>query len=145
MTEIDDANQKFRALHKLTQEQDILQLSIPHPSESLAIGLDIINHANALILEVSKYYGDIQPIARHGYLTEHFEYLCRGVNGMIQDYNITTPDDTLPKYNCQPLRDEVRKPYSGMTPEEVAEIMPQQIETIYRGIRFNGEELEFKE
>jgi hypothetical protein len=144
MNELDEINDKFDRLHKLTEEQDILQLSIPKPTESLAISLNIVNHANALILEISKYHGDIEPITKYNYLLEHFEGLCDGVNGMIQDYNITQ-DETIQKYDCHPKNDvfSTRKKYAEhMSADKVPALIEAQNKMIYHGIRYRGGKLE---
>lgn len=142
MTELEEINRKFRELHELTEKQDSLNLSIDPPNESIAIARDIINSANAIILEVSKYYGDLETLERYGYLEEKVRYLCHGWNSLAQDVTVTT-GQYIPVMDCD------MKPPKMMTKHMKGDIIPTQIlnantKEIYRGIRYNGEELEQK-
>jgi hypothetical protein len=52
---IEEANKKFVELLGITTAQDKLQLSIPAINQSVADGLSMTDHANAIILEVCRF------------------------------------------------------------------------------------------
>jgi len=79
----------FDLLSDITKLQDVVQLAIPPINESVAISKAITNDANALLLEVSRWRGDIRKLLRHGYIMEKIKRLITDWNAMAHDYNIT--------------------------------------------------------
>lgn len=87
--DLERTNANFDLLHDITKLQDRIQLSTPALNESIAISNSLINHANALILEASKWKGDIRPQVMYGYTREKVGSIVDDWNAMVQDYNIT--------------------------------------------------------
>jgi len=114
----------FKQLHKLTQQQDELQLSIPKINESVAISLCLVDHANALILEASEHLGDIRPQVRFGYTLEKVLAIISDWNAMAHDYNISHDDMQVAQFECKMVVKEQSKP-----PKE---IMEQQRKLIFK-------------
>ena len=96
VADMERVKELFQKLYDLTVTQDELQLSIPRPNESVAISLDLINSANALILEASKWKGDIRPQVRYGYTKEKVLSIVQCWNAMAHDYNISHDDIHIP-------------------------------------------------
>jgi hypothetical protein len=92
--EIEEVNEKFEKLWKLTREQDKLQLGISAINQSIADGLSFIDHANAIILESSLWKGNIVPMLTHGYLAEKIKALNRDLEWAEKHYEMreTNPD-----------------------------------------------------
>jgi hypothetical protein len=79
----------FNVLHDITTLQDKIQLSIPVVNESIALSTSLTNHANALLLEASKWKGDIRPQIEHNYTHEKVKGIIKDWNAMVHDYNIS--------------------------------------------------------
>lgn len=86
---VERVKQMLKDLHEITKQQDTLQLSIPKINESVAISLGMVNCANALILEASKWKGDIRPQVRYGYTLEKVQCIIHAWNAMAHDYNVS--------------------------------------------------------
>jgi hypothetical protein len=91
---VEEANRKFEELWMITRKQDKLQLSIPAINQSVADGLSMTDHANAIILEISQWKGNITPLIEHGYLAEKINSLNRDWEWMQKHYEMrnTNPD-----------------------------------------------------
>jgi len=92
--DINKANCLYGLLRDITRLQDEVQLSIPAINESVAISNNLINNANALILEASKYKGDIRPQVLYGYTRGKVGAIVENWNAMAHDYNITQKDQS---------------------------------------------------
>ncbi|RLE58192.1 MAG: hypothetical protein DRJ35_08320 [Thermoprotei archaeon] len=91
--DVDKANCIFDLLHDITRIQDVIQLSIPPINESVAISKDIINNANAIILETSKEKGNLESLIRMVYLKEKIRNFVSGYNALAHDFNITNKEN----------------------------------------------------
>lgn len=125
--DIREANEKYDKLYKLTREQDSLQLSIPAVSESIAISRSIGDRANAIILETSKWKGDLEPIIKHQYLLEKVTSLINDYNALAHDYAIIFDEPVVMiTYSTKEERIDV--------PEKIRK---ENLKMIFRSIRYN--------
>jgi len=125
--EINDTNEKYEELNKLTQQQDSLNLSITSLNESIAISKSISDRANAILLEVSRWRGDLKPLIEHGYLFEKVNSLINDYNALAHDYVITHGNPAT-IFSCAHEKEETKVP---------KDIMKMNIKEIFRNIRFN--------
>ena len=132
MNDIELANKKFDELYEITRKQDEIQLSIPRINESIAISTSIINDANAIILEISKWKGDLEPICRYGYLFEKVKSLVSGVNSLYHDYGIAF-GERVPKIDMSCLVNPEFEDFRNLDEETKKEKMKD----IFRNIRLN--------
>ena len=86
--ELDRANCLFDLLYDLTKLQDHIQIVIPPVNESVGLAKAAINDANAIILECSKFKGDIEPIYAHGYFREKVNRLQTTMKGIEHDMKV---------------------------------------------------------
>jgi len=87
----------FKLLHDITRLQDNIQLAIPPINPSVQLSKEIINDANAIILNASGYKGDLRPEITSGYITEKVGYIIWHYNNMVHDYNRTINEDFVEK------------------------------------------------
>ena len=87
---LEEMNKKFDDLRELTRTQDKLQLDITPLNQSIADGLALVDHANAIILESSLWKGNIIPLLEHGYLEEKINALNRDLEIMKKHYEVRT-------------------------------------------------------
>ena len=90
--DVDKANCTYELLHKVTEAQDVIQLSIPAINQSMATSNAMINDANALILEASKWKGNIEPQVDFHYTAEKVERIKRDWEHMINDRKIANEE-----------------------------------------------------
>jgi hypothetical protein len=82
--DIGEANRKFEKLFRHTER-------MPYPpaiNESIAISTSMATKGNAIIKEVAKWKGDLEPLIRHGYLLEKIRGLVADYNAMAHDHKI---------------------------------------------------------
>jgi len=134
--DLDRVNRQYKILNDLTQLQDSIQLSISALNGSIANSNAMINDANALILEASKWKGDIRPQVRHGYAYQKVKSLVNDWNCMVHDFNVTEGTN-LPLMNIeeQPESDE------PITDEKV---LKNNREEIFRGLVFDIQNMMWK-
>jgi len=82
-------SEQYKVLYDLTTLQDWLQLNISPINESTAISNNMINDANAIILEISKWRGDIKTLVDYSYLFQKVKSLINDWNTIVHDYNVT--------------------------------------------------------
>lgn len=87
--DIQRVNEQFEGLYEITKTQDKIQLGISSLTECIAISKRMTNDANALILEASKWKGNLIPQVRHGYTREKVLLVVGDYNALVHDYNIT--------------------------------------------------------
>lgn len=73
--------------HKVARLQE--SVWIPALNESIALSNSLINHANALILEATRWKGDIRKQVEFGYTFEKVNSIVNDWNAMAHDYNIS--------------------------------------------------------
>jgi hypothetical protein len=82
--DIKETNRKFEKLFRHTEE-------MPYPpaiNESIAISTSMATKGNAIIKEVAKWKGDLEPLIKHGYLLEKIRGLVADYNAMAHDHKI---------------------------------------------------------
>lgn len=119
----------YGVLHRLTRLQDDIQLGIPAINESAAISNEAINKANAIILEMSKWKGDLEPIITYGYFLEKASGMADTYNAMARDFGVMF-NGSVPMIEFK----IVEKDFSDV-PESVR--ISNQKE-IFRNIRFDS-------
>ena len=82
---VEKANCTYELLHKVTEAQDVIQLSIPAVNQSMATSNAMINDANALILEASKWKGNVEPQVDFNYTKEKAERIKKDWDNMVND------------------------------------------------------------
>jgi len=133
---IKEVNSKFDKLDSLTKEQDELQLSIPAINESIAVSLGAVNNANAIILEISRWKGDIMHLAKSKYLRDRIKWIVGNYNGIVHDYGLISGDKVM-KFKIN----EFIEDYSDI-PENERKI---NIEAILRKYRYDIHAEKWKE
>ena len=96
----------FDVLNRITRLQDVIQLSIPPVNESVVSAQNLINDANALILEASKWKGDIRMIA-NPYTLEKIKRIVNDWNAIAHNLNISVKGANYPIFEIR----EVKKRY----------------------------------
>jgi len=124
--DIEDTAKLFKKLHNITSEQDKMQLSIIPINESVALSRNMINDANALILEALKWSGDIRPQVRYGYTREKVLSIINDWNDMVHDFNISHALN-YPRLFCREVPDfEDEKFIEKVVRENLEEIFKHQ-------------------
>lgn len=104
---IEDVVERARCLFKLlddvTKLQDKVQISIPPLNESNRRAKSIINNANAIILDLSKFRGNIKNVLETPYVREKVNELIDNYNQMVHDYNLVKDRGFLQKLDCKPV------------------------------------------
>lgn len=126
---LDKTNCIYGVLHRLTRLQDDIQLSVPAINESVAISNAATDKANAIMLELSKWRGDLEPIIKYGYFLEKVRSLNDDYNALAHDYGIIF-GVTVPMIEHK-LRE---KDFSDISERRKKD----NEETIFRNIRYNS-------
>ena len=81
--------------------EKLANIHIPSESELLGVASNLIEYAEAIISEISKWKAEPYALVKHGYLDEKVHSMCEGFNTLIWDYNLTVPKDQRLKIrNC---------------------------------------------
>lgn len=107
-----EAKRNIQRLYELTKEQDLLQLKIGGQVDNSEIALiqaEIVNRANAVILEISRNRYNEVPTVENLYLLEKIVKLVQGYNDLIHDYNLIYGTDyrllQVPPWPDSPTRE----------------------------------------
>jgi hypothetical protein len=84
-------------LHEVTKEQDSINLSIPFLNDSVQLLKLVVDGANGIILEASRYKGHVMPAMEGTYLQEKMKFLIDSYNNMVHDYNLTKDEKFIEK------------------------------------------------
>ena len=121
--DIGDANRKFEELFRHTEK-------MPYPSainESIAISTSMATKGNAIIKEIAKWKGDLEPLIKHGYLLEK-------IRGLVADYNAMAHDHKIVFGKAQ----FIEKFETGMEEEPLTpEIIKRTNESVFSNIRID--------
>jgi hypothetical protein len=87
-------NCMYDFLHEITELQDKANLNVDWGyNYSTRFASNMIDHANAVILGVSSWKGDIRPVLRHGYVHEKIRSLIDDWNAMAHDYALVVDNE----------------------------------------------------
>lgn len=133
--EIDKANEKFNHLMAITERQEAIYP--PAINESITISTSMANRAGAIIKEIAKWKGDLQPLVGHGYILEKIRELVREYNALAHDHKIV--------FGKAPFIDKFEisteeQPKKYLTPE----IIKRTTEAVFRNIRLDYKDNKLK-
>ena len=130
--DIGEANRKFEKLFRHTEK-------MPYPpaiNESIAISTSMATKGNAIIKEIAKWKGDLEPLIRHGYLLEK-------IRGLVADYNAMAHDHKI-VFGKAPF---ITKIETGIEEREIPltpETKKMVNESVFRNIRINYKDNKLK-
>ena len=94
---IKDEKKRFvclvNVLKETTELQDKIQLSVPPLTEGIATIKSIVNDANAIILEASRWNYDIEKFVNHGYAKEKVKNIVNDWNTIAKDFSLATGNE----------------------------------------------------
>ena len=90
ISKVDKANCLFILLHDISDLQDSIQIEIPKINQSVNYSKSLTNSANALLLEASRWKGDIRPQLTVGYDRKHIDNIIRTYNNMSKDLGLAS-------------------------------------------------------
>ncbi|MFQ6067990.1 MAG: hypothetical protein ACE5KD_00445 [Candidatus Bathyarchaeia archaeon] len=85
--DVERAKCMFDLSHKVARIQE--SIYAPAVNESVALSNNLITHANALILEATKWRGDIRKQVMYDYTFEKVNKVVNDWNSMVHDYNVS--------------------------------------------------------
>jgi hypothetical protein len=128
--DIKETNIKFEKLFRHTE-------GMPYPpaiNESIAISTSMATKGNAIIKEVAKWKGDLEPLIRHGYILEK-------IRGLVNDYNAMAHDYKIVFGKAPFIRDiEMETKEEPLTPSQ----KKMTNESVFRNIRFDHKDNKLK-
>jgi hypothetical protein len=131
--DIEEANRKFEKLFRHTEK-------MPYPpaiNESIAISTSMAIKGNAIIREVAKWKGDLEPLIRHGYLLEKIRSLIADYNAMAHDHKIV--------FGKAPFIDKFEMKMEKQPPELLTPNMIKRTnESVFRNIRLDHKDNKLK-
>jgi len=131
--DIKEANRKFEELFRHTEE-------MPYPpaiNESIAISTSMATKGNAIIKEVAKWKGDLEPLIRHGYLLEK-------IRGLVADYNAMAHDHKI-VFGKAPFIKDIEMTTEVQPPELLTpDMIKRTNESVFRSIRLDHKDNKLK-
>lgn len=131
--DIGEANRKFEKLFRHTEK-------MPYPpaiNESIAISTSMATKGNAIIKEVAKWKGDLEPLITHGYLLEK-------IRGLVADYNAMAHDHKI-VFGKAPFIGELEMRTEKQPPELLTpDMIKRTNESVFRNIRLDHKDNKLK-
>jgi len=131
--DIEEANRKFDKLFRHTEK-------MPYPpaiNESIAISTSMATKGNAIIKEVARWKGDLQPLISHGYLLEK-------IRGLVADYNAMAHDHKI-VFGKAPFIKDIKMTMEKQPPELLTPYMIKRTnESVFGNIRLDHKDNKLK-